>query len=238
MHILAMDTVGKQGSVALLKNGKPVLNAPLLDPTGHVVTLPEQISRLLSEAGWTMDQVELVGVTLGPGSFTGLRIALGIAKGLVLGLPGVAVVGLSTLEVVGAGCGVLAEGSWVGAILDARRGELFFELYTVSATGFPLSVGPPLIRDPAALAKELAEDPKLTGPLYINGSGLGPYGSLFKSALGDRLIPSPELDWNPDPARLGLLAQERYEVRGGDDATTLQPLYLRRPDAVAKKRGL
>ncbi len=234
-----MDTVGQQGSVALLDKGVPVLSSRLLEPGTHVVSLPQEITRLLREAKWRMEEVGLVAVTLGPGSFTGLRIALGVAKGLALGQQ-VAVIGLSTLEVVAMGSGAgVKEGAWIVSLLDARRKELFFELFRLSAQGFPESVRPSHIADPATLARSLAEDESLgSAPLFFNGSGLGVYGDLFQKALGDRFRPAPDSAWHPDPVLIGRLAQHRFKQRGADHAEGLQPLYLRRPDAVAKKRGL
>jgi tRNA threonylcarbamoyladenosine biosynthesis protein TsaB len=238
MRILAMDTVGQQGSVALLEDEKLVSSALLTEPGGHVVTLPGQISSQLAAVGWSMAEVELLAVTLGPGSFTGLRIAMAVAKGMALG-QAVDVVGVSTLDVVAAGSGGQEQGSRIASILDARRKELFFGLYQCSQAGVPEPARPPFIADPATLARELAADPALGAePIYFNGSGLGPYGAIFADSLGDRFIPALESAWNPDPVLLGRLALHRFWERGGDRVDALQPLYLRRPDAVVKKMVL
>ena len=233
-----MDTVGQQGSVALLQDGEPVGSALLTQAAGHVVSLPKEINNLLALAGWKMADVELLAVTLGPGSFTGLRIALGFAKGLALGQE-VELVGLSTLDVVAVGSGAKEGGDMVASILDARRKELFFGLFRCQEAGFPEAVRPPFIADPATLAQELADDSTLTQkPVFFNGSGLGPYGEVFKNAMGRHFISAPETAWNPDAVLLGKLALHRFREHGGDDPQTLQPLYLRRPDAVVKKRLL
>ncbi|MBF0357570.1 MAG: tRNA (adenosine(37)-N6)-threonylcarbamoyltransferase complex dimerization subunit type 1 TsaB [Magnetococcales bacterium] len=239
MRILAMDTVGHQGSVALLDDNTPITSAMLTEPTGHVVTLPKTITSLLKKAGWCIEDIDLVAVTLGPGSFTGLRIALGVAKGLVLGQD-VNVVGISTLDVVAAGSGAKKSGDLVATILDARRKEIYFGLYKLSAYCLPEAINEPFIADPLSLSQELAADPSIisTTQLFMNGSGLGPYNTLFKEALGERFKPTPEEGWNPDPFLLGKLALHKFTLHGGDSGASLNPLYLRRPDAVIKKMVL
>ncbi|MBF0193693.1 MAG: tRNA (adenosine(37)-N6)-threonylcarbamoyltransferase complex dimerization subunit type 1 TsaB [Magnetococcales bacterium] len=238
MRILAMDTVGQKGSVALLDGETPITSSLLLNPTGHVVSLPQAITTLLEKADITMADIELVVTTLGPGSFTGLRIALGLAKGLALG-QGINVVGISTLDVVAAGCGSKKDGDYVACVLDARRKEVFFALYQLADGGFPTIINEPYIADPVTLAKDLAKDTNLNNqPIYMNGSGLGPYKDLFVTTLGNRYIPAAMEAWQPDPFLLGKLGLQKFSKHGGDNAANLQPLYLRRPDAVVKKRVL
>jgi tRNA threonylcarbamoyladenosine biosynthesis protein TsaB len=238
MRILAMDTVGQQGSVALLDGNAPMASSQLLNPTGHVASLPQAITDLLQKAEMAMGDVELVAVTLGPGSFTGLRIALGIAKGMALG-QGVSVVGISTLDVVAAGSGGKNDGDYVACLLDARRKEVFFGLYQLANGGFPKIIKEPFIANPVTLAKELGSNLELNNqPIYMNGTGLGPYNDLFVTELGDRYIPTSEEAWQPDPFILGNLGLQKFKEHGGDNAANLQPLYLRRPDAVVKKRVL
>ncbi|MBF0444126.1 MAG: tRNA (adenosine(37)-N6)-threonylcarbamoyltransferase complex dimerization subunit type 1 TsaB [Magnetococcales bacterium] len=235
MRILAMDTVGQQGSVALLDSETPIASSLLLNPTGHVVSLPQAITSLLQKAQMVMGDINLLAVTVGPGSFTGLRIALGLAKGLALG-QGVSVVGISTLDVVAAGSGGKKGGDYVASILDARRKEVFFALYQLTNGGFLKSVNEPFIANPVTIAQDLGSNPELNNqPIYMNGTGLGPYNDLFIAALGNKYIPASKEAWQPDPFLLGKLGLQKFTEHGGDNPANLQPLYLRRPDAVAKK---
>ena len=237
MYILAMDTVGQQGSVALLTDQTSRV-VKLEEPTGHVVSLPREIGNLLKSASLKIQDIDLVTVTIGPGSFTGLRIALAMAKGLALG-QGVDVVGVSTLDAVAAGSVAREPGSWVAAVLDARRKELFFQLYRLGSAGLPEAVRPPFIADPLVFAEELADDAELTEQtIYFNGSGLMVYSELFERALGRRFVATAEPAWNPDPLLIAKMGLKQYKERGADNAALLKPLYLRRPDAVVKNREL
>ncbi|MBF0383693.1 MAG: tRNA (adenosine(37)-N6)-threonylcarbamoyltransferase complex dimerization subunit type 1 TsaB [Magnetococcales bacterium] len=238
MNILAMDTVGQQGSVALLNGDNLTASSQLTTPTGHVVSLPQAISKLLKEADLVMADMDLVAVTLGPGSFTGLRIALGMAKGLAIG-QGIDVVGISTLEVVATGGGGTKDGDYVASLLDARRKEVFFGLYQLVDGGYPKSIRQPVITDPATLANELGSDPIFNNqPIFMNGTGIESYSNLFVDALGDRYVPASASSWQPDPFVLGSLGRQKFLKHGGDNPANLQPIYLRRPDAVVKKMVL
>src|SRR5271170_7612083 len=137
MLLLAIDTSGKQGSIALARAGEPVADggdfevieiAPLLGGTFSAQLVP-QIAELLSSNGFVRSDIGAFAVASGPGSFTGLRIGLAAVKALaeVLGKP---IAAVSLLEVCVVGSGLQGK---VMAALDAGRGEVYVGEYELQA---------------------------------------------------------------------------------------------------------
>src|SRR5262245_35102397 len=97
MILLAIDTSGISGSAALLEDQKILSETSWRAQANHSSELPSQVQKIIREAGLSVPQVEAFAVTLGPGSFTGLRVGLAFVKGLAFsGQKPVA--GISTLE--------------------------------------------------------------------------------------------------------------------------------------------
>jgi tRNA threonylcarbamoyladenosine biosynthesis protein TsaB len=187
----------------------------------HATVLLEGVERAVAAAGgW--DEVGLIAVGLGPGSFTGVRIGIATARGLAAstGLP---VAGVCTLDAIGR---ALREGDGGGtdclAVLDARRGEVFAALYS-GATAERLWA--PLVSSPADLVERVAELPR---PPRAAGSG----ALRFRQELTRRGVEIPPDDADPlhrVAARhiCALAAAEKAEEAGPP-----APIYLRPPDAV------
>jgi tRNA threonylcarbamoyladenosine biosynthesis protein TsaB len=126
-RILAIDTTSESGSLALIQNGNLVEEVSILSPDGFGHVLFPQLERLLSRHGWSPADVDCYAAAAGPGSFTGVRVALAAIKGLgeAFGKPVVAVSNLQAL-------------AWHGTALlratvsDARRGEVYGAVYSAS----------------------------------------------------------------------------------------------------------
>ncbi|MBF0215016.1 MAG: tRNA (adenosine(37)-N6)-threonylcarbamoyltransferase complex dimerization subunit type 1 TsaB [Magnetococcales bacterium] len=229
-----MDTSFPRGGVALLDGERLVLQSPFEGAEGHVSLLPRTLDRLLAEAGWELKRLDRIGVTLGPGSFSGVRIALGVAKGISLAC-GVPVAGFSTLEVV---AGAAPESEWVAAILDARRGEVYAALYEhVHGQASQLRMAPG-VWDPAEWVAELARWQARSGePVGLTGDGLGVYRSLFQPLLAaGRCHLVESAFWPLDVVRLGRMTAGRPADSLGPVAA-LEPLYVRRADAKEPSGG-
>jgi len=192
----------------------------------HAATLPHLVERVLDEAGARLAAGDAVAVTIGPGSFTGLRIGLSFAKGLAFA-SGLRIVGVPTLDAL-----ALAAPPWEGvlcAALDARKQEIYAALYQrederIVRLGTPVAIGAT-----ALMAV-------LTPPCSIIGDVVEAYGGLFTSTLGGgvRLLAS-----DAHPPRAGAtarLAAARLRADpAGDDLVTLAPAYLRPPEAELKQ---
>lgn len=224
MRLLALDTATRDSAVALLC-GDQVL-AEIREPAAsHSRSLLPLIDRLLRGAGLEIRQVEAIGVGVGPGSFTGLRIGLSVAKTLAFGLR-IPLAGVSSLRALaenGAGLG-----DWVCPALDALKGEVFSASYRV-AQGRMDQVEPAAARDPEAWSLALGLQ---SGTRVVLGSGLLRYREQFESGLGPRLVVPAEPDAHRIRASaLGRLAWQRLASGDSDDARTLEPLYCRLSEA-------
>src|SRR5258707_1343424 len=122
MKILALETSGTAGSVAALE-GEQLLKTAALDPVQRTArTLAPAIRDLLKQVGWRPADVQLVAVTAGPGSFTGLRLGVTTAKTFAYAV-GCQVLGVNTLEVIASQSP--PECSLLEVVLDAQRQQLF-----------------------------------------------------------------------------------------------------------------
>src|SRR5262245_54716909 len=125
MRLLALETSGTSGSIALWTGESTVQPTQwILDPEIRSArSLAPSVQHALGEMGWKARDLELIAVTTGPGSFTGLRVGVVTAKTLAFALR-CPVVGVNTLEIV-ARQGLLNDRQTVTAVIDAQRKELF-----------------------------------------------------------------------------------------------------------------
>lgn len=220
--IVGFDTATEDTAVCAWREGE-VLYESLLGPSEqggplHTTTLLAEVERAVA-AGGGWDTVELIAVGQGPGSFTGLRVALATAKalGLSRGLP---VVGVCTLDPIGRALADLAGGSERLVVTDARRGEVFSALYSPSGE----RLWGPRVSSPEELAGRVGE---MSHPPVAAGSG----AVRFRQQLASRGAEVPE---DADPvhriAARHICALAAARPAGGDSGP-LAPIYLRPPDA-------
>ena len=208
--ILALDTCLAACSVALLRGAEILAWRTEAMTRGHQERLAPMVHDLMAEQGMGFPMIDRIGVTLGPGSFTGLRVGLAFAKGLALAL-GKPCVGVGTLEALAAG--VVGEGA-VAAVIDAGRGRLYLQLFDGGAA---LS-GPDILSLELAISRLVEVFP--LGDVTLTGPGV----DLLAAALpGAQFAPQSA----PDPRALARLAARAAIVAP-------RPLYLRPPDAKIK----
>jgi len=218
MKVLAFDTALAACSAAIWVEGEILAARHRLLERGHAEALMPMVEAVRAETGLAYRQFDLIAVTIGPGTFTGLRIGLAAARGLALA-SGVALVGLTTLEALAWGIPERARGAEpVLAALDARRGELYAQAFGPALE--PL--GAPALTSPAG-ARELL--PGGRGLVVGSGAGLV-LGRPGGEAPGVRLAAAPAL---PDARVVAALAARRGPPPAG--AAPPAPLYLRAPDA-------
>lgn len=211
--VLALDTGSERCAAALLDraDGAILARADPVIGRGHAERLMPLVETVLAEAQARWSDIARIGVGVGPGSFTGIRVALAAAHGLRLSL-GCPLVGISSLE-------ALAEphrdgGSPVLAVQDAKRGEVYAALFAQDGT----CLASPAALAPAALADFVRE---WGGCLLLVGSGAG---IAFGELGADRARIASE-DGAPDIAALARLASE------GRPDGEVRALYLRGADA-------
>jgi len=132
MKVLALDTCTRAGSVALLRDGA-LVGSYVLDVTStHSERLLPAVDRLLADAGWRIEDVDLIACAKGPGSFTGLRIGLSTAKGLAFAVDK-PLVGVNSLEAMALGFGFGA--TPICPMIDARKQQVFAALFAPDGRG-------------------------------------------------------------------------------------------------------
>jgi tRNA threonylcarbamoyladenosine biosynthesis protein TsaB len=214
VNILAIETATAACAVAvgsLADGAAAVLNTE----RHHTEWLVPGIRNLLGEIGLRPRDLERIVVDRGPGLFTGLRVGIATAESLALAL-GIDLVGATSLE-------VFARGRWADgirgeilAVVDARRGEVFTELFDSTEEGVR-SLGPARVEKPDGLAAHLRPG------IALAGDGAVRYRPQFEAAgalVHDRTVP---------PVHTLLVIGSSREPTG-----EVAPLYLREADAVAR----
>ncbi|KAA0685103.1 tRNA (adenosine(37)-N6)-threonylcarbamoyltransferase complex dimerization subunit type 1 TsaB [Azospirillum brasilense] len=222
MRVLGLDTATSGCSAALWDDGAVTVRRREPMARGQAEALVPLAQAALAEAGCAFDALDRIAVTVGPGAFTGLRIALAAARGFALaaGLP---VVGVTSFDAVAHG---LPEGERDGRALlvavDSRRTEPFLQLFHPDLTPF----GEPAMLDPAAVPGWL--DGFLpTGPLLVAGDGAGSLRPLLEDRPKTDFAAGPG---TPDAAVVAALGAVR-EV-----GLPAQPFYLRPPDVSLPRK--
>lgn len=221
MRLLAFETATRRISVALWQDGELRERSADLPNSGSEVLLP-WANELLVEAGLSLKQLDGIAFGAGPGGFTGLRLACGVAQGLAWGLD-IPVVPVSTLQTLASSVG---EGN-VWAVLDARMNEVYSATYRLAADGL-LELSAPVCAAPAVIPS-----PTLDG-LTCVGDGFAAYPELQQRVADVRYIP----DCWPTAvavARLGARALAKGE---GLSAQAAQPIYVRDKVALTTQERL
>ena len=218
--ILALDTATPVGSVALCAAAGIVVSRYFDVGLQHSQRLFGEVEAALEAADMDVGEVRAVAVAIGPGSFTGLRIGLSAAKGLCLAA-GKDIVTVSTLETLAARLPFAHVP--VCTVLDARKREVYAALYDTKM-GVPVELAPPRAIAPAQLAEERAN-----APTIFTGDGATAYRELLASDPTAQFAPLPCA--RPDAGTIGWLALPKLENGQTADLDSVEPEYLRSPDA-------
>jgi tRNA threonylcarbamoyladenosine biosynthesis protein TsaB len=216
--VLAFDTTLEACSAALWQAGRVLAAEHRHLARGHAEALLPMVEAVMARAELDYAALDLIAVTRGPGTFTGLRIGLAAARGLGLA-SGRPVLGLTSLEALAAGAQPAANGHSLLVAIDARRGEVYGQAFDAALK--PLCDA--FAGSPAAAAEAIPE-----GPVLVLGSG----AALVREALaaerpGLRFSPGDE---QPDAA---VIAARAADLAAGEELGLRPPvpLYLRQPDA-------
>jgi tRNA threonylcarbamoyladenosine biosynthesis protein TsaB len=212
--ILAIETSSPQGSVAVGRDGAVLAQRVHKGGDAHAEALFPLLDELLNEAAVTRHELQAVAVGTGPGSFTGLRVGIAFAEGIATGL-GVPLIGVQSLANLAWSCAHPVTAEVVGALLDARRNELFFAAF---GRDQQLRVEPELIAIEGA--REHIEQ-RLSGCAF----------ALTGSAAGAGLPAEWFLRGAEYPTAEGLLKL----CEGPLGQTPASPMYLRAPELKLPK---
>jgi tRNA threonylcarbamoyladenosine biosynthesis protein TsaB len=228
LRILALETTGLSGSVAALMGGNVIAQSDLAAGQRSAQSLAPGIADLFQQVGWKSTDVQLIAVTVGPGSFTGLRVGVTTAKTLAYAT-GAAVLGIDTLAVIAAQ--VPAGPNSVWSAFDAQRSELFVARYERSDAADPLAwkeTSPAKIVDGATWIAKLATNKG--DRETISGPGLRRWTE--KIPAGVHVV--AESLWQPQAAMVGQLAWQMHQADAQQELWGLSPVYLRASAAEEK----
>lgn len=225
---IAIETSGRIGSIAIVDSNQSQHIAEQTFPHGlaHAAQVVPIIDQLTRSAGWSPRDIEQLYVSIGPGSFTGLRIAVTLAKTMALAT-GVKIVAVPSVRVLVENAP--DDASDVAIVLDAKRGQIFTASFHRDTSGAGSAWLP---TEPArldTLARVVSNSRK---PLHLLGEGI-PYHQQAIVGLNDVII-TDESSWRARAsvvARIGSDMAARGEFA---DPWTLKPIYIRLPEAEEK----
>ena len=210
MIVLALDTALTATSVALVDDDQVLSDVVEPMERGHQERLASVVRDTMRAAALGFSAIDRIGVTVGPGSFTGLRVGLAFAKGLALALERPCV-GVGTLEALAAS---IQAAGLVVAVIDARRGGVYLQLF---ADGRALSA-------PEALTQEAAVA-RVRACGFAAVTLVGPGAALLSGDLPSSAV----VPVCPDPVSLANLVGRAIEP-----LEPPRPIYLRAPDAKTR----
>ena len=221
MRILAIETTEKIGGVAAMCDGKLLTELELSRKQRSAQSLAPALRSLLEQVAWRPADVDLVAVTIGPGSFTGLRIGVTAAKVFTYAV-GADVLGVDTLEVIAAAAP--GEVQSISAALDAQRGDVVTRSLQRGDGGWFRPAGASELVAVGAWLDGLAPAAMITGPVLRKISGRVP----------DHVTVLEAKYWSPKAANVARLAERDYAAGRRDDVWSLAPCYSRRSAAEEK----
>jgi tRNA threonylcarbamoyladenosine biosynthesis protein TsaB len=221
MNILTIDSSTDLFGASLIRDDMIVGECAFQRPKGQLVNLLPQIMGLFETTGIEKRAIDLIAVTSGPGSFTGLRLGAATARTLAQ-LLNVRIAALNTLDCISRNLALLRERLCVAQ--DARKGELFCSFYEPGGrnrSGY-------LTLRPEQLIEHFGSE---HSPCVVTGNGLISYGKMIQAEPGLELYLLPSWYWYPHPQGMLTLIREACEEGRLLHFYELETFYLRPPDA-------
>ena len=229
MKILAIEASARACSAAYIENEILKAEQFVNGAMTHSETLMPMVENVIRDAGAKPQDLEMIAITFGPGSFTGLRIGAATAKGLAFGLK-IPVMMVSTLEALA--YNAVNYDGYIVPMMDARRSQVYTAVYH-SENGSLCCDLQPEAMSPKALCEWLLQVDK---KVMILGDAVPLYEKMFKEQLGERALAAPAHMRQLRAATVGALALQK--IQEGEkpvvsDAVSIE--YLRKPQAERER---
>ncbi len=220
--ILAINTSTPQFALALLREDGSIHGEYCVSQgIGHFGSLMPALNFLLTATAINIHDMKAIVVAMGPGSFTGLRVGISLAKGLCHALD-VPIIGISSLEALA--YQLPFSRFSISPLIDSRKGEVFTARFTWRDDQT-------LIRNNDDTCINLANLSSLfTDTTIFIGNDYKNQGGILKKTLGPKAILAPAHCWNLKASTVGSLGHKRFHTLDYDDLQTLNPIYFRPPD--------
>ena len=230
-RIILIETSTALCSVAMAEDGAVTAYKESSAPKAHASLTAVFIDEILKEKGLTMSDCNAVCVTMGPGSYTGLRVGVSTAKGLCFGsgLPLIAVGTLDTL--VAQASGQMGNARYIVPMVDARRMEVYTAIFEIAGQAGndvrQVTETAPMIIDENSFAEQLAE-----GEVLFIGDGAGKCADVIKH-------PNAKfIQCNPQASAMLSPAMAAYKEKRFEDVAYFEPFYLKEFVATISKKKL
>ena len=232
MATLCIDTATEHGAVVVVRDDGAFASTRWRSKGRHGEDLFGHIDAALTEARATREELSLIGVNIGPGRFTSLRVGLGTAKGLAFAL-GLPIVGVSSLRVMARS--IAADASAIRVpIMNAYRGDVFAAAYRIDRDIIEQIV-PPSFGSPEEVFARISTE---SGRFVFGGEGVEAQAAVIESSFGI-VLDQPQLGLRaPAPEAIAAEVDHRFRIEGPSDLDSLEPEYLRPSDAQLPKQPL
>ena len=225
MWTLAIDTSTTTATVALLQNTETVVEIFVNSGKNHSFILMPITEQICKMADLPIEEIDLFVCTIGPGSFTGVRIGMSTVKGFALAT-GKPVVGVSTLEALAmnlSGSRII-----VCPMLDARKNQVYTALYRTDGNSAPEMMREETVTEIKCFLQSIDEN------VIFLGDGAGKYAKIIKDTLVEKAHFTIGINNHIRASMVGLLGEKKLRDGEWMDSISLMPKYLRPSDAESK----
>ncbi|QGT98751.1 tRNA threonylcarbamoyladenosine biosynthesis protein TsaB [Candidatus Syntrophocurvum alkaliphilum] len=229
MLVLAVDSATPTQGVALFYDNRLIKEEFTNIKKTHSETLMLVIDRVLNECSYKVDDLDAIAISIGPGSFTGLRIGLATVKGLCQGA-NISLIGIPTLDAMAEN--VYSDNALICPLLNARKQEVYTAIYTSDSyrknkiTDY-IAVSPEKLCE--IIQNQLHNYNK--DKVIFLGDGYEPYKEVFQQKLDKKVMCAPLHMMYPRASSMGAIAIDKYNKQEFDDPFAIRPLYLRLSEA-------
>ncbi|NLX59259.1 MAG: tRNA (adenosine(37)-N6)-threonylcarbamoyltransferase complex dimerization subunit type 1 TsaB [Phycisphaerae bacterium] len=219
VRLVALETSGRVGSIALTDDGCVAAERTLAEGMRHGREIVPLVAATVAAVGWSPRDVDVLALSIGPGSFTGLRIGVTIARTWASQQPSLAVVAVPTLEAIASNAPEAER--LIGVVCYAQRDGVYWAAYRRDDDGALRRTAAESVGSPQEAAAGIPQDALLIG------DGLGRCGEAF---AGRRWAEAPL--WTPRAAVVASLGLRLHRAGQHVAPELLEPLYVRRPAPV------
>ena len=227
MIVLGIDTATAVSTVGVVRDERILGEVAERSGSGHAARLPALVERVLEQSAATLQQVDAIAVSIGPGSFTGLRVGLGFAKGIAFA-GARRVVGVSTLEALATAAP--SGFATIATVTDARRGETYVAIFRRSGREL-VRVCEDLALSPGAAAQRVVAALRGEGRSLVVGDAAERYPEVFAALRAEGVEVASFGEIYPRGGVVALLGQRRLARGEADRAEALVPIYVHAPAA-------
>ena len=222
--ILACDTSTTTGSAAIIEGGKVTAETVVKSKMSHSLRILNDIEAMLAQRELKKEEIDALVTAGGPGSFTGVRIAMSTMKGLAFSLnrPLISISSLTALAYP-----LFNRNMPVLAAFDAKRREVYGAVFSADGTCLVEQAA----LTPAVLAEKCIQAVGGECPIICAGEGVTAYNEVFQETLGHRIIRAAAFEDYVRSSVLGIIGTDHFARNEFCDINTVEPVYLRRSEA-------